>query len=229
MDADGNHSQQLMTGTVPAFLASACPDGRYIVFSSYPSYRTGTTDIWRVGSDGTNPKQLTRGSDNFQPSCSPDGKWVVFVSNVGGPRLWKISIEGGAPAQLTDYDSRSAAISPDGKWIAATNVESDRMNIVVVPFEGGQPWKIFDYTAMSPSPFCGCLRWTPDGQALAYIDTRKSVSNLWAQPLAGGPPRQITDFKSELIFDFAWSRDGKQLALARGTLTSDVVLIRNFR
>jgi Tol biopolymer transport system component/DNA-binding winged helix-turn-helix (wHTH) protein len=229
MDADGSHSQQLMSGTVPGFLASACPDGRYIVFSSYPSYGTGTKDIWRADSDGANSKQLTRGSDNSDPSCSPDGKWVVFVSNVGGPRLWKISIDGGAPTQLTDYDSRSAAISPDDKWIAATNVEGDRVNIAVVPFEGGQPWKIFDYTAVSPSPVCSCLRWTPDGQALAYIDTRKSVSNLWAQPLTGGPPRQITDFTSELIFDFAWSRDGKQLALARGTVTSDVVLIRNFR
>jgi hypothetical protein len=75
-----------------------------------------------------------------------------------------------------------------------------------------------------------CRRAKPTGgQALAYIDTRQGVSNLWAQPLAGGPPEQITDFKSELIFEFAWSRDGKQLALARGTQTSDVVLIRNFR
>lgn len=227
IDADGSHSQQLMTGTVPGFLGATCPGGRYIVFTSYPSYRTGAFDIWRADSDGGNTKQLTRGGDSFQPSCSPDGKWVVFVSNVGGFRLWKVSIDGGAPARLTDYDSRSAAISPDGKWIAALNVEGDRMNIAVVPFEGGQPWKTFAYTTAMGAG-CGCLRWTPDGRALAYTDTRQGVSNVWAQPLAGGP-RQITDFKSELIFDFAWSRDGKQLALARGTQTSDVVLIRNFR
>jgi len=38
----------------------------------------------------------------------------------------------------------------------------------------------------------------------------------------------LTDFKSDRIFSFAWSRDGKQLALARGTLTNDVILISNF-
>jgi Tol biopolymer transport system component/DNA-binding winged helix-turn-helix (wHTH) protein len=224
MNADGSHSQPLMSGTMPGLYASACPDGRYIVFSSYPSYRTGSFDIWRADPDGANPKQLTRGTDNLQPSCSPDGKWVVFV---GGPRLWKVSIDGGAPTRLTDYDARSAAISPDGKWVAAVNVEGDRWNIAVVPFEGGQPWKTIYYTAANAG--FNALRWTPDGQALVYIDTRKSVSNLWAQPLTGGPPKQLTDFKSELIFDFAWSRDWKQLALARGTVTSDVVLIRNFR
>jgi hypothetical protein len=30
------------------------------------------------------------------------------------------------------------------------------------------------------------------------------------------------------MFDFAWSRDGKQLLLAKGEVASDVVLISNF-
>ena len=53
--------------------------------------------------------------------------------------------------------------------------------------------------------------------------------NVWAQPIGGGPPRQLTDFKSDQTFYFDWSRDGKQLALARGTQTSDVVLITDFK
>jgi len=36
----------------------------------------------------------------------------------------------------------------------------------------------------------------------------------------------LSNFKSDLIFWFDWSRDGKQLALSRGTVNSDVVLIR---
>ena len=64
---------------------------------------------------------------------------------------------------------------------------------------------------------------------MLYIDTRGGVSNIWMQPLDGGPPRQVTDFKSDRIFGFEWSRDGKQLALARGTESSDVVLISGFR
>jgi hypothetical protein len=48
-------------------------------------------------------------------------------------------------------------------------------------------------------------------------------------PVGGGPPRRLTDFKSDSIFWFDFSRDGRQLALARGTQISDVVLISNFR
>ncbi|HEX8880688.1 MAG TPA: hypothetical protein VF749_11695, partial [Candidatus Acidoferrum sp.] len=69
------------------------------------------------------------------------------------------------------------------------------------------------------------LRFTPDGKSLAYIVSERGVSNLWAMPLAGGKPKQLTDFKSDVIFDFAWSRDGKLLALSRGQVSRDVVLL----
>ncbi len=65
--------------------------------------------------------------------------------------------------------------------------------------------------------------------ALNYIDTINGVSNIWSLPLDGGPPKQLTNFKTDQIFWFDFSRDGKQLALSRGTQTSDVILIRDFK
>jgi Tol biopolymer transport system component len=44
-----------------------------------------------------------------------------------------------------------------------------------------------------------------------------TTSNIWRQNLAGGAPKPITNFDSGQIFDFDWSRDGKQLALTRGS------------
>jgi Tol biopolymer transport system component len=73
------------------------------------------------------------------------------------------------------------------------------------------------------------LPWPPDSKTIDYLLTRGGVTNLWRQPLTGGEPKQITNFTSGLIFSFCWSRDGKQLALARGSLSSDIVLISNFR
>jgi hypothetical protein len=64
-----------------------------------------------------------------------------------------------------------------------------------------------------------------EARALTYIVTKNGVSDIWAQPIDGGPPKQLTDFTSDMIFSYAWSRDGKKLALARGSKTSDVVLI----
>jgi len=50
-----------------------------------------------------------------------------------------------------------------------------------------------------------------------------------SRPLDGGPPKKLTDFKENGVWRYAWSRDGKQFALTRGTATSDVVLIRDFK
>jgi hypothetical protein len=39
----------------------------------------------------------------------------------------------------------------------------------------------------------------------------------------------MTNFADGSIFNFAWSRDGKQLFLVRGAINSDVVLISNVK
>ncbi len=56
----------------------ASPDGKYIYFNST---RTGTMQIWRMFSDGSNQEQLTFDEYNdWFPHVSPDGKWLVFIS-----------------------------------------------------------------------------------------------------------------------------------------------------
>jgi Tol biopolymer transport system component len=68
----------------------------------------------------------------------------------------------------------------------------------------------------------------PDHDAPDYRLTRGGASNIWRQALAGGPPKQFTNFKSDRTFSFDWSRDGRQLALARGATSSHVILVSNF-
>ena len=99
----------------------------------------------------------------------------------------------------------------------------------MIPFEGGQPAKTIDFEpAMVPDLPDSRIKWTPDGRGLAYLDVRQGASNIWIQPPDGGPPKQLTHFgKGDDVLSFAWSRDGKQLAMARGTWVSDVVLISN--
>jgi Tol biopolymer transport system component len=51
--------------------------------------------------------------------------------------------------------------------------------------------------------------------------------NIWIYSFEGKVLRQLTHFKDERsIADFAWSRDGKRLAIARGTTTNDIVLFK---
>jgi Tol biopolymer transport system component len=72
------------------------------------------------------------------------------------------------------------------------------------------------------------LQWTPDGRAIYYIALNNGVSNIWRQPIDGSPPAQVTQFATGRIFNFAYSPDGQQLALSRGSFDSDVVLIKDF-
>ncbi|MDQ3252931.1 MAG: hypothetical protein M3R15_03325, partial [Acidobacteriota bacterium] len=223
MGADGKNQKQLTVDGDFNFYPTVSPDGRYVVFSSN---RADRISIWRMDVDGGDLKQLTNAGSSFSHP-SPDGHWVVYTSYKSGtPTLWKVAIDGGEPVQLTDKYSSMPAISPDGKSIACLyrDEPTSPSKVAIIPFEGGQPVRVFDLSTIS-----GILRWTPDGRTLAYINTQRGVSNIWSQPIDGGAPKQLTDFTADQIFGFDWSPDGKQLAIARGNVTKDVILLRGFR
>jgi eukaryotic-like serine/threonine-protein kinase len=228
MDAEGRDARQLTSGADLQFFSipSSCPDGTILFASGV----FGAANIFRVNADGSNRRQLTTEGTNGAPSCSADGKWVVFNASHGGDyTLWKIPLEGGAPEQITNYASAYPTVSPDGKWIAFQDFAEPRASkIAVIPFSGGQPVRTFDF-AISAVAGYPVIHWTNDGRALTYVLDKQGVSNIWTQPLDGGPPKQLTDFRSDLIYNFAWSADGQQLALARGTRNQDVVLIRSLQ
>jgi Tol biopolymer transport system component len=231
---DGKDQKQLTAHAARNLYPWATPDGRYIIFTSTRRGASRTIwSIWRMDTDGGNLKQLTTGGpgDRF-PKSSPDGRWVVFHSARSvALRAWKVSIDGGDPVPLIDKWTSNPTVSPDGNLVACFYRE-DQPNaptkVALIPLAGGDPVKVLDLPRQSFTSNAG-LRWTPDGRALTYIDTINGVSNIWSLPIDGSAAKQLTDFKTDQIFWFDWSRDGKQLALSRGTQTSDVVLIKDFR
>jgi eukaryotic-like serine/threonine-protein kinase len=231
MDEDGKNQKQLTAHAGYNFHPWATPDGRNVVFTS--TRPDGIRRIWRMDTDGGNLKQLTKGRGDSVPRTSPDGRWVVFTSNRDGPlRALKVSIDGGEPVRLIDKLTAHPIVSPDGSLIACWYRDDDQQpntltKVAIIPFAGGDPVKVLDIP--SSVNITAGPRWTPDGRALTYIDTINGVSNIWSLPLDGGKPVQLTDFKTDQIFWFDFSRDGKQLALSRGTQTSDVILIRDFK
>jgi serine/threonine protein kinase/Tol biopolymer transport system component len=222
-NADGSGLKQLTDDTHFDGWPVVSPDGRYIIFTSD---RTGSSSIWRMNVDGTDAKRLSSGKIDEHPDCSPDGKWIVYesIGDSGFPTVWKISIDGGNAVQVTDKWSARPLVSPDGRMISCIREDEQankKLKLFVIPFEGGAALKSFDF----PLAIIHLYRWSPDSQALVYNDTQGGVSNLWSQPLTGGKPTQLTAFKADQIFFFNWPRDGRQLALARGTIARDVVLI----
>jgi dipeptidyl aminopeptidase/acylaminoacyl peptidase len=75
----------------------------------------------------------------FGAAWSPDGKQIVFTSDIAGrSNLWKVSASGGWPIQLTQSDERqyNAAWSPDGKWIV---YQQDRAGDELWDLYAGRP------------------------------------------------------------------------------------------
>ena len=207
-------------------LHPALSDTRVLTFASD---RTGRFHLWTVPLDApqSRPVQLTKGADEeVYPQVSADGRWVVYQKGFAWFEplsIWRVPLAGGVPDQVAGPTSLRPALSPDGQLVAYFVLDRKQWMIAVVRLADGEPITRFEI----PPTASRTLRWTSDGTAVAYIDSSQGVSNVWRQPLRGGARSRVTDFHSERIFDFAWSRDGKRLALSRGVEPNDVVVIRD--
>jgi Tol biopolymer transport system component len=220
---------------------AVCDRGRSIVFSWYNHAGSKAMNIWSAGADGSNPVQLTHGTQGLWPACSPDGKWVYFTGVEGGNAVVeKVPFGGGGEAKPAPEavvpdsflaSSGGFAISPDGKQIATVVSILDpvtkigAMKLALADLGSKQPPHLIP---MNQGFFSqGHLMYTDDGKAVAYVVREKGVDNVWVQPLTGSAGHQLTHFDSGQIGHFEWSPDGKKLAVLRTHTTSDVVLIRS--
>jgi eukaryotic-like serine/threonine-protein kinase len=222
INPDGSQRTPLLPEAHNVGSFSSCAD-RYVVFDSIPASQVA---VWRTEADGSNPTKLA--DDAVFPDCSRDGKWLVY-SNAFGTKFFRLPIEGGTPTEISVTHQNGdpmLRISPDGNWIAYLYEEARpaQEQIAIIPATGGAPVHLFPLPEDTNE-----FRWSPDGKGVQFVLTHDGAANLWEQPVAGGPRRQLTNFTSGLIFDFDWSRDGKQLYLAKGEINSDVILISNFR
>jgi len=140
MDADGGNVRRLTNE--PGYDGGAffSPDGTKIVYRAPPPtdpeeladfralladklIRPNRVEIWIMDADGSNKRQLTNnGAANFAPFFHPDGKRIIFSSNMHDPRgrsfnLYMIDIDGGNLQRITNHPGFDSfpMFSPDGK------------------------------------------------------------------------------------------------------------------
>lgn len=227
VNSDGSDNRQLTFNARSNFSPSVSPDGRFIVFVST---RAGGADIWRMNRDGSDPVPLTSDPGiEGQPVVTADGTTVVYHLEGGNNKttIWKVSINGGTPAKLTDADSLRPVISPDGRAIAyrlgpAGAGELPKLGFLSLESSGRE--QELSLPAVANSRY---FRFSSDGRSLLYIDSAAGGSRLFSQPLSGGEPKQLAEFKGKRIFSFDVSKKG--LVYALGSETSEALMITNFR
>jgi Tol biopolymer transport system component len=142
-----------------------------------------------------------------QPSLSPDGRSVAFVSNRDGHYdIYVGLITGGSLVRITNDPNLKARPrwSPDGTKIAYSRLnESGLWDIWEVPALGGTPRRLI-LNAMDPA-------WSPDGRSLAYANN--ATGSIWIADSYGQNARAITQPEPAWAgLQPSFSPDGRRLA-----------------
>jgi Tol biopolymer transport system component len=213
-DADGGNARQLTTGDGVSTQPSVTRDGKYIVFQRF--LKDGAR-LWRMGIDGSDPRQLTRGGVDLGPRAGTDFVYY-YVPTSGSPKPWKVSIDGGEPISMGDIYFRPLDVSPDGTQLLGVGWDQNarRSVLAVMPTAGGTPEVIPEL------PAAGAI-WNPRG-GLTYASPQAGALHIFAFTPGTKAPKPIARFEDN-VFGFAWSPDGTRGLLARGQSLSDVVLI----
>jgi len=196
----------------------------YIVFRQFSRAGRAAANIWRMNLDGTELKQLTTGLTDIDPTCSGDGKWVYFIDGADGGYIKRVPIEGGSVEMAVHQSVGTFSLSPDGSKVLTLEVrEFDHKLVLRVDDVETHRTEYLDVDPRaSSSPF----QYGPDGKSIFYTVREHGIDNLWHQALDGSGRRQHTHFTSERIWRFAFSVDGSKLAIQRGHLESDAVLLQ---
>jgi len=184
---------------------------------AFASNRTGIAQIYLVDLAVNGATQITNMPNGAcQPSWSPDGLKLVFISPCKGmddiyynASLYIINADGTGltpiqPGPGGDFDP---AWSPDGKSIAFTSLRTGQMEIFTVSVD--DLTNVTQVTKGAAKIESRQPTWSPDGTHFVYTVKRVGVYQIWIMNVDGTEPVQIVR-SGQAFNDYhpAWSPDG---------------------
>jgi Tol biopolymer transport system component/DNA-binding winged helix-turn-helix (wHTH) protein len=165
---------QPFLGGISAEFVSFSPDGRSIVYATFPE-----GDLWMANRDGSNRLRLSEPPQRVgTPQWSPDSKKIVYPAFAEGHVSdYIVSVDGGKPQRLLPEigtDQGEANWSPDGTKILfdwGNEQTKDGETLRILDLSSRQVLTVPGSNGMYSS------RWSPDGRYIAALD-RKSHTVL---------------------------------------------------
>jgi len=185
--------------------------------------------FWQNPLADARPVRLTDfEGEEFDAAISPDGKFMVFLSNRDGPLdVFVSQIGSGAFTNLTKGEFRpptwaivrQTGFSGDGEqvWFSHGGLTTDR-STEMGPTVGGTP-KLFIDHGSNPV-------WSPDGKTLAFYRPDPGDPIFIADRNANNPQKIFVEEPGVHCHFLTWSPDGRFLYFVKGTPTTDMDIWR---
>ena len=198
MDADGKNQRRLTNNVWEDWFPSWSPDGERIVFNSRRdgNFRNdfGITDeIYVMDADGSNQQRLTENLfDDRDPSWSPDGEWIAFVSDRDGlfnDEIYVMDADGSNQRRLTENLAIDwhPSWSPDGDRIAFSSFREGNSDIYIMDADGKNQRRLTKNRQSDWHP-----SWSPDGEWIVFASDRNGNAEIYVMDADGGNRRNLT-------------------------------------
>lgn len=159
-------------------------------------------------------------------ALSTDGEEIFYIVDTSGQlNVWRQSVNGGWPYQLTlfdDWAARSLSVSPDGNRlaVAADKDGAERFQIFLVPVTGGAEEQITD--RMDVQYLIGPSAFSPDGQRLLFAgnETDPTQNDVVVADLRTGE-RKVVATGLGMATGANWSPDGRSVLVYQHVSNTD--------
>lgn len=185
IDAAGGRKRRLEFGDFDAAGQPAfAPDGRALAFQGL---KDGVSDLWLLPLDGGPPRRLTDDAhDDQTPAFSPDGRWLVYTSEVEAPgsamlyrrRLRRLDLATGEARDLPTPPglARDPVVSPDGTKVLYSLEGGGFHDLYELDLASGRTLRLTRSIGASYTP-----AYAPDGD-LVFSALRRGSVHVYKAP-----------------------------------------------